>query len=81
MSNVSPESEIFLKSPHFSIRSQDIFSFTAPQSREGAGYNPFCDLECLFSMTQLLSHTIAHFTGSSFMLKANNQPYKKILVE
>ena len=31
------------------------------------------------SMTQLLSHTIAHFTGSSFMLKANNQPYKKIL--
>ena len=44
MSNVSPESEIFLKSPHFSIRSQDIFSFTAPQSREGAGYNPFRDL-------------------------------------
>ena len=31
------------------------------------------------SMTQLLSHTIAHFTGPSFMLKANNQPYKKIL--
>ena len=29
------------------------------------------------SMTQLLSHTIAHFTGPSFMLKANNQPYKK----
>ena len=24
-----------------------------------------------FSMTQLLSHTIAHFTGPSFMLKAN----------
>ena len=48
MSNVSPESEIFLKSPHFSIRSQDIFSFTAPQSREGAGYNPFRDLFFLF---------------------------------
>ena len=31
------------------------------------------------SMTQLLSHTIAHFTGPSFMLKANNQPYKKNL--
>ena len=33
----------------------------------------------LISMTQLLSHTIAHFTGPLFMLKANNQPYKKIL--
>ena len=33
----------------------------------------------LASMTQLLSHTIAHFTGPSFMLKANNQPYKNIL--
>ena len=30
-------------------------------------------------MTQLLLHAIAHFTGPSFMLKANNQPYKKIL--
>ena len=31
------------------------------------------------SMTQLLSHAIAHLTGPSFMLKANNQPYKKNL--
>ena len=31
------------------------------------------------SMTQLLSHTIAHFAGSSFMLKANNQPCKIFL--
>ena len=31
------------------------------------------------SMTQLLSHTIAHITGPSFMLKANNQSYKKSL--
>ena len=31
------------------------------------------------SITQLLLHTIAHFTGPSFMLKANNQPYKKNL--
>ena len=28
-----------------------------------------------YSMTQLLSHTMAHFTGPSFMIKANNQPY------
>ena len=36
-----------------------------------------CFVQKLYSsMTQLLSHTIAHFTGSSFMLKANNQPYK-----
>ena len=33
------------------------------------------------SMTQLLSHTFAHLTGSSFMLKANNQPYKKLGIE
>ena len=39
-----------------------------------------CFVQKLYSsMTQLLSHTIAHFTGSSFMLKANNQPYKKVL--
>ena len=31
-----------------------------------------------YSMTQLLSHTIAHFTGPSFMFKANNQPNEKI---
>ena len=31
----------------------------------------------MLHMTQLLSHTMAHFTGPSFMLKANNQPYKK----
>ena len=31
------------------------------------------------SMTQLLFHTIAHFTGPSFMLKANNQPYEIFL--
>ena len=31
------------------------------------------------SMTQLFSHTIAHFTGPSFMIKANNQPYKIFL--
>ena len=30
-------------------------------------------------MTQLLLQTIAHFAGASFMLKANNQPYKNIL--
>ena len=30
-------------------------------------------------MTQLLSHTIAHFTGPSFMLKANNQPNQRKL--
>ena len=28
------------------------------------------------SMTQLLLHTIAHFTGPSFMLKAKNQPFQ-----
>ena len=28
----------------------------------------------IFSMTQVLSHTVAHFTGPSFMLKVNNQP-------
>ena len=27
-------------------------------------------------MTQILSYTIAHYTGPSLMLKANNQPYK-----
>ena len=32
-----------------------------------------------FSMTQLLSHIIAPFTGLSFMLKTNNQLYKKKL--
>ena len=31
----------------------------------------------IISMTQLLSHTIAHFTGPSFMLWDNNQPNKK----
>ena len=31
------------------------------------------------SMTQLLSHTFAHFTGSSYMLEANKQPNKKNL--
>ena len=36
-----------------------------------------CKLYC--SMTQLLSHIIAHFTWPSFMLKANNLPYKKFL--
>ena len=30
-------------------------------------------------MTQLLSHTFAHFTGSSYKLKANNQPKIKNL--
>ena len=34
----------------------------------------------ILHMTQLLSHTMAQFTGSSFMLKANNQPYKKFRV-
>ena len=38
------------------------------------GDNPTADT----GMTQLLSHTIAHFTGPSFMFKANNQPYEKI---
>ena len=28
------------------------------------------------SMTQLLLHTIAHFTGPSFMLKAKSQPFQ-----
>ena len=37
------------------------------------------ELKGKVSMTQLLSHTIAHFTGPSFMRKANNQPYQKIL--
>ena len=40
-------------------------------------YEPKMDI--YFSMTQFLLHTIAHIAGSSFMLKANNQPYKKIL--
>ena len=31
------------------------------------------------SMTQLLLHTVAHFTASSFMLKANSQPNKFFL--
>ena len=31
------------------------------------------------SMTQLLSHTIAHFTGPSFMLPDNNQTNKNLL--
>ena len=31
------------------------------------------------SMTQLFSHTIAHFTWPSFMIKANNQPCKNCL--
>jgi hypothetical protein len=26
-----------------------------------------------------MTHIIAHFIGPSFMLKANNQPYKKVL--
>ena len=30
-------------------------------------------------MTQLLSHTFAHFIGSSYNLKANNQPKIKNL--
>ena len=34
----------------------------------------------ILHMTQLLSHTMAQFTGPSFMLKANNQPYKKFRV-
>ena len=38
-----------------------------------------CMQDLSYSMTQLLSHNITHFTGPSFMLKANNQPYKKIL--
>ena len=35
-------------------------------------------LSCLLyrSMTQLLPHTIAHFTRFSFMPKASNHPYK-----
>ena len=32
-----------------------------------------------FSMTQLLSHTFAHLTGSSFRLKAKLLPIKNIL--
>ena len=43
------------------------------------GYQGFPQCLTDVSMTQLLSHTIAHFTGPSFMLKANNQPYKKFL--
>ena len=39
----------------------------------------FVVTELCCSMTQLLSHTIAHFKGPSFMLKTNNQLYKKIL--
>ena len=31
------------------------------------------------SMTQLLSHAIAHSTGPSFMIKANSQRYKNFL--
>ena len=30
--------------------------------------NVICEISALISMTQLLSHTIAHFTGPSFML-------------
>ena len=33
----------------------------------------------LFSMTQLLTHTVAHSTEPSFRLKTNNQPLKKFL--
>ena len=42
----------------------------------GGGAYPFytCD-----SMTQLLSHTFAHLTGSSFRLKAKLLPIKNIL--
>ena len=32
-----------------------------------------------FSMTTLLTHTVAHSTKPSFSLKANNQPIKKLL--
>ena len=37
------------------------------------------DIERGGSMTQLLSHTFAHLTGSSFRLKAKLLPIKKIL--
>ena len=33
----------------------------------------------LFSMTSLLTHTVAHSTRPSFMPKANNQPLKKFV--
>ena len=32
-----------------------------------------------FSMTTLLTHTVAHSTKPSFMSKTNNQPPKKFL--
>ena len=31
------------------------------------------------SMAQVLLHTIAHFTGPSFMLKANNQIFRSCI--
>ena len=35
--------------------------------------------QMVISMTQLLSHTFAHLTGSSFRLKAKLLPIKNIL--
>ena len=59
-----------------------IFSFflsSFPETSFHNGVGVFLKLPLNFSMTQLLLHTIAHFTGPSFMLKDNNQPNKKIL--
>ena len=41
--------------------------------------NLFVSCQMNFSMTQLLSHTFAHLTGSSFRLKAKLLPIKNIL--
>ena len=56
------------------------FTVLYPSKWNIQDYNTFCLDWKNFSMTQLLSHTIANFTGSSFMLKANYQPYKKSYV-
>ena len=39
----------------------------------------FCSFSKTFSMTTLLTHTVAHSTKPSFMLQTNNQPPKKFL--
>ena len=63
----------------FCLEVRIFFIYHFPE-KKGWGIHPeFNTYYKVFSMTTLLTHTVAHSTKPSFMPKTNNQPLKKFL--